>query len=50
MCDICGQSGRPENSDFGVKKVSDLVVTSDKLTNNFTSLVKRSLGLDVASG
>jgi hypothetical protein len=35
---------------FGENKINELVVTSNKLTNNFTSLVTSSLGLDVALG
>jgi hypothetical protein len=35
---------------FGVKKINELVVTSNKLTNNFASLVTNGLGPDVARG
>jgi hypothetical protein len=32
---------------FGVKKINELVVTSNKLTNNFVGLVASGLGPDV---
>jgi hypothetical protein len=35
---------------FGVKKINELVLSSNKLTNNFTSLVTSGLGPDVALG
>jgi hypothetical protein len=35
---------------FGVKKINELVVTSNKLTNNVAGLVSGGLGLDVARG
>jgi hypothetical protein len=35
---------------FGVKKINELVATSNKLTNNFAGLITSGLGLDVARG
>jgi hypothetical protein len=35
---------------FGVKKINELVVTSNQLTNNFADLVTSCLGQDVACG
>jgi hypothetical protein len=35
---------------FGINKVNELVVTSNKLTNNFAGLVTSGLGPNVASG
>jgi hypothetical protein len=35
---------------FGVKKINELVTTSNKLTNNFSGLVTSGLGMDVARG
>jgi hypothetical protein len=35
---------------FGMKETNDLVVTSNKLTNNFVSLVTSCLSPDVARG
>jgi hypothetical protein len=35
---------------FGGKKINKLVVTVNKLTNNFADLVTRGLGQDVTRG
>jgi hypothetical protein len=35
---------------FGAKKINELVVTGDKLTNNFTDLVTNGVGPDVSLG
>jgi hypothetical protein len=35
---------------FGVKKINELAVTSNKLTNNFAGLVRSGLGPDLARG
>jgi hypothetical protein len=35
---------------FGFKKINELVVTSNKLTNNFAGLVKSGLGPGVVRG
>jgi hypothetical protein len=35
---------------FGKKKINELVVTCNKLTNNFAGLVTSGLGLDVVHG
>jgi hypothetical protein len=34
---------------FRVKNINELVITSDKLTNNFMGLVTNGLGSDMAS-
>jgi hypothetical protein len=51
---MCG-SRRNENHDsffksFGVKKIIQFAVTTNKLTNNFADLVTSGLGSDVACG
>jgi hypothetical protein len=35
---------------FGTKKINERILTSNKLTNNFTGLVTSGLGPDVAGG
>jgi hypothetical protein len=35
---------------FGIKKINEPAVTSNKLTNNFAGLVASGLGTDVARG
>jgi hypothetical protein len=35
---------------FGVKKINELVITSNKFTNNFSGLVTSCLGPDMARG
>jgi hypothetical protein len=35
---------------FGVNKINELVVTGNRLTNNFAGLITSGLGLDVARG
>jgi hypothetical protein len=55
MCGTCTYSSRRDKDhDFfkslGVKKINELVETSNKLTNNFAGLVTNGTGPDVARG
>jgi hypothetical protein len=55
MCGTCTLSIRRDKNHeifkyFGVKKINEIVVTSNKLRNNVAKLVTSGLGPDVAPG